>query len=63
MDNETKEELPLIPVRILNEYVYCPRPAIKGTLRFWWPALQWGKGVTDVSALKEKAFRILTGFR
>lgn len=27
MDNETKERLPLIPVRILNEYVYCPRLA------------------------------------
>ncbi len=27
MDNETKERLPLIPVRMLNEYVYCPRLA------------------------------------
>lgn len=27
MDNETKALLPLIPVRMLNEYVYCPRLA------------------------------------
>ena len=27
MDNETKDPAPLIPVRILNEYVYCPRLA------------------------------------
>lgn len=31
------------------------RPSsIKGALRFWWRALQWKKGVTDVGNLKQK---------
>jgi len=39
-DNKTEAEL---------------RPAsVKGALRFWWRALQWGKGVTDVGELKKK---------
>lgn len=30
-------------------------PSIKGVLRFWWRALQWGKeGIADVAALKRK---------
>jgi hypothetical protein len=27
MDNIAKDLLPLIPVRMVNEYVYCPRLA------------------------------------
>ncbi|RJQ72318.1 MAG: type III-B CRISPR module RAMP protein Cmr1 [Desulfobacteraceae bacterium] len=43
-DNKTEAEL---------------RPAsIKGTLRFWWRTLQWGKGVTDVGNLKKKEDRL-----
>ena len=35
------------------------RPAsIKGALRFWWRALRWGKGVTDVGELKKKEDRL-----
>jgi CRISPR-associated protein Cmr1 len=35
------------------------RPAsIKGALRFWWRALQWGRGVTTVAELKREEDRL-----